>query len=175
MRSSSLILCLALTAFAPGIETAFALLILRGLLSEMDVPTRSSYVMAVVRPEERPAAASVTAVPRSLAAALAPLKPRLRGVPPTLPFQFDAETIRRGLNFTLTTDAGPLDCLGELAGLARYETVAPNAIEVQALGITCRFLDLDSLIAAKRAAGRRKDLEAIAELEVIREERERQQ
>jgi MFS family permease len=39
----------------------------------MDVPTRTSYVMAVVRPEERPAAASVTAVPRSLAAALAPL------------------------------------------------------------------------------------------------------
>jgi MFS family permease len=64
---------LALTAFAPNIEIAFALLILRGLLSEMDVPTRSSYVMAVVQPEERPAAASVTAVPRSLAAALAPL------------------------------------------------------------------------------------------------------
>jgi MFS family permease len=64
---------LALTAFAPSIEMAFVLLILRGLLSEMDVPTRSSYVMAVVLPEERPAAASVTAVPRSLAAALAPL------------------------------------------------------------------------------------------------------
>jgi predicted MFS family arabinose efflux permease len=66
-------LFLALTAFAPNIETAFGLLILRGLLSEMDVPTRSSYVMAVVQPEERPAAASVTAVPRSLASALAPL------------------------------------------------------------------------------------------------------
>jgi hypothetical protein len=39
----------------------------------MDVPTRSSYVMAVVRPEERPAAASVTAVPRRLASAVAPL------------------------------------------------------------------------------------------------------
>jgi len=64
---------LILTAFAPTIEMAFLLLILRGLLSEMDSPTRSSYVMAVVRPEERPAAASVTAVPRSLAAAVAPL------------------------------------------------------------------------------------------------------
>jgi predicted MFS family arabinose efflux permease len=64
---------LMLTAFAPTIEVAFLLLVLRGLLSEMDSPTRSSYVMAVVRPEERPAAASVTAVPRSLAAALAPL------------------------------------------------------------------------------------------------------
>jgi MFS family permease len=66
-------LFLILTAFAPTVWIAFGLLILRGLLSQMDVPTRSSYVMAVVRPEERPAAASVTAVPRSLASAVAPL------------------------------------------------------------------------------------------------------
>ncbi|WP_457090715.1 MFS transporter [Microvirga sp. P5_D2] len=64
---------LILTAFAPTIWIAFVLLILRSLLSQMDVPTRSSYVMAVVRPEERPAAASMTAVPRSLASAVAPL------------------------------------------------------------------------------------------------------
>jgi predicted MFS family arabinose efflux permease len=64
---------LALTAFAPSIEIAFTMLILRALLSEMDSPTRSSYIMAVVQPEERPAAASVTAVPRSLAAAAAPV------------------------------------------------------------------------------------------------------
>jgi MFS family permease len=64
---------LILTAFAPTIWVAFGLLILRSLLSQMDVPTRSSYVMAVVQPEERPAAASVTAVPRSLASAVAPL------------------------------------------------------------------------------------------------------
>jgi MFS family permease len=64
---------LILTAFAPTVWIAFGLLILRSLLSQMDVPTRSSYVMAVVRPEERPAAASVTAVPRSLASAVAPL------------------------------------------------------------------------------------------------------
>jgi MFS family permease len=64
---------LALTAFAPTIWIAFALLICRSLLSQMDVPTRSAFVMAVVTPEERPAAASVTAVPRSLASALAPV------------------------------------------------------------------------------------------------------
>jgi MFS family permease len=64
---------LILTAFSPTIWIAFGLLILRSLLSQMDVPTRSSYVMAVVMPEERPAAASVTAVPRSLASAIAPL------------------------------------------------------------------------------------------------------
>ena len=61
------------SAFAPTVSVAFGLLILRALLSQMDVPTRSSYVMAVVQPQERPAAASVTAVPRSLASAVAPL------------------------------------------------------------------------------------------------------
>ena len=64
---------LALAAFAPTIEVAFALLICRSLLSSMDVPVRSAYVMAVVTPPERPAAASVTAVPRSLASAVSPL------------------------------------------------------------------------------------------------------
>jgi len=64
---------LIMTAFAPTGWAAFGLLVLRAMLSQMDVPTRSSYVMAVVKPEERPAAASVTAVPRSLAAAVAPL------------------------------------------------------------------------------------------------------
>ncbi len=64
---------LVLTAFAPTVGVAFGLLILRSLLSQMDVPTRSSYVMAVVEPAERPAAASLTAVPRSLATAVAPL------------------------------------------------------------------------------------------------------
>jgi MFS family permease len=65
-------LCLILAAVAPSIESALALLLLRAALSQMDVPTRSSYVMAVVTPAERPAAASVTAVPRSLAAAASP-------------------------------------------------------------------------------------------------------
>jgi predicted MFS family arabinose efflux permease len=63
---------LILAALAPTLPLAVACLVLRSLLSEMDVPTRSSYVMAVVEPAECPAAASVTAVPRSLAAALSP-------------------------------------------------------------------------------------------------------
>jgi MFS family permease len=65
-------LCLILAAVAPTLEVALALLLLRAALSQMDVPTRSSYVMAVVTPPERPAAASVTSVPRSLAAAASP-------------------------------------------------------------------------------------------------------
>ena len=64
--------CLILAAFAPSLPVALGLLLVRSALSQMDVPTRSSYVMAVVTPPERPAAASVTAVPRSLASSLSP-------------------------------------------------------------------------------------------------------
>ena len=66
-------LCLIGAAFAPTLELAVALLLVRSLLSQMDVPARSAYVMSVVTPPERPAAASVTAVARSLAAALGPM------------------------------------------------------------------------------------------------------
>jgi MFS family permease len=65
-------LCLIAAAFAPSLEWVLPLLLVRAALSQMDVPTRSSYVMAVVTPPERPAAASVTAVPRSLASAASP-------------------------------------------------------------------------------------------------------
>ena len=64
--------CLILAAIAPSLEIALAFLLVRSALSQMDVPTRSSYVMAVVTPAERPAAASFTSVPRSLAAAASP-------------------------------------------------------------------------------------------------------
>jgi MFS family permease len=64
--------CLILAAFSPNLTIVLALLLVRSALSQMDVPTRTSYVMAVVTPAERTAAASVTAVPRSLAAAISP-------------------------------------------------------------------------------------------------------
>jgi predicted MFS family arabinose efflux permease len=66
-------LFLVLTPFMPNVQLAVGFLLLRSALSQMDVPVRNSYVMAVVSPAERPAAASVTAVPKSLAAALSPL------------------------------------------------------------------------------------------------------
>ena len=65
-------LCLIGAALSPRLDIALGLLLVRSALSQMDVPTRSSYVMAVVTPAERPAAASVTSVPRSLAAASSP-------------------------------------------------------------------------------------------------------
>ncbi len=65
-------ICLIAAAFASNLPTVLALLLARAALSQMDVPTRSSYVMAVVTPAERTAAASVTAVPRSLASSISP-------------------------------------------------------------------------------------------------------
>jgi MFS family permease len=64
--------CLIAAAFAPTLDIALALLLVRSALSQMDVPARGAYVMSVVTPAERPAAASFTAVPRSLASSLSP-------------------------------------------------------------------------------------------------------
>ena len=99
--------------------------------------------------------------------------PYLRGAPPGLPFRWDAETIQRGLNFTLTTKLGSVDLLGEIVGGGGYADLLSESIEVKAFGVTCRCLDLDALIRVKRAAGRPKDLEVIAELEALRDERDR--
>jgi MFS family permease len=65
-------LCLIAAAFAPNLTVVLALLLVRAALTQMDVPTRTSYVMAVVTPAERASAASVTAVPRSLASSISP-------------------------------------------------------------------------------------------------------
>jgi hypothetical protein len=64
--------CLILAAFSSSLPIVLGLLLVRAALAQMDVPTRTSYVMAVVTPPERPAAASVTAVPRSLASSISP-------------------------------------------------------------------------------------------------------
>lgn len=108
-----------------------------------------------------------------LALAVAPYHPYLRGAPPGLPFRWDVATVQRGLNFTLTTDLGDLDLLGEITGGGRYDDLLPYTLRIQLFGLECLCLDLERLIHVKRAAGRPRDLEAIAELEVILEERRR--
>jgi len=102
--------------------------------------------------------------------ALAPHSPYLRDTPPGLPFHWEEATLARGLNFTLTTGLGAIDLLGEIVGGGGYEALLPHSIEIEVFGIAVRCLDLDTLIAVKRAAGRPRDLEAIAELEAIRDE-----
>jgi predicted nucleotidyltransferase len=108
-----------------------------------------------------------------VAKALAPLRPYLRGAPEGLPFVLDKDTIARGLNFTLTTERGDLDLLGEIAGGGSFEQLAAHALPLDVGGIDCLLVDLPTLIRLKRAAGRAKDREALAELEALLEERER--
>ena len=105
-----------------------------------------------------------------LTACLAPHDPYLRGAPKGLPFRLDLETVSRGLNFTLTTSMGDLDLLGEITGGGNYEDLTTHAVDARLFDVTCKCIDLPTLIATKRAAGRPKDLEAIAELEALLEE-----
>lgn len=82
-------------------------------------------------------------------------------------------TVLRGLNFTLDTTLGPLDLLGEVVGGGMYHDLAERSIAVEVFGFSCRVVTLDALIAMKRAAGRPKDLEVLAELETLRDSGER--
>jgi predicted nucleotidyltransferase len=102
--------------------------------------------------------------------ALRPLKPYLRGAPRGLPFEWSAATLRAGLNFTLTTTAGDIDLFGEVTGGGTYDDLIAHTMEVTLFTRRTRCLNLKWLIATKRAAGRPRDLEAIAELEALREE-----
>lgn len=106
-----------------------------------------------------------------LARALAVHRPYLRGAPPGLPFQWDARTLQGGFNFTLTTDIGLIDLLGEVTGGGTYEELLPDSQILNAFGVDSRYIDLVKLIQVKRAAGRPKDFEAIAELEALVEEK----
>jgi len=108
-----------------------------------------------------------------LVACLAPHQPYLRGAPPGLPFHFDRDTLQRGLNFTLVTDLGALDLLGEITGGGGFEELLPHSIQVTLYGVECWCLGLKHLIDVKRAAGRPRDLEAVAELEALLEEGKR--
>jgi len=99
--------------------------------------------------------------------ALEPTDPYLRGAPPGLPFNWSVETLQKGLNFTLITSLGALDLLGEIVGGGTYEQLKPHTITLRVSGRECLCLSLKRLIEVKRAAGRPRDFEAIAELEQI--------
>jgi predicted nucleotidyltransferase len=105
-----------------------------------------------------------------LVEALQGQSPYPRGAPPGLPFSWSVATLRRGLNFPLETSLGQLDLLGEVTGGGGYDELVSHTIEVQVFGISCRCLDLETLVRTKRAVGRPKDLEALAELEALLDE-----
>jgi hypothetical protein len=104
-----------------------------------------------------------------LADALASYHPRPRDIPADLPFVWDGQTLQQGTNFTLTTDLGNIDLLGEVTGLGGFDQVRAQSVVMTLFGIQCRVLSLDALIIAKRAAGRTKDLLVLPELEALRE------
>jgi hypothetical protein len=109
---------------------------------------------------------------KAIADALAPAHPYLRGAPPGLPFRLDEATLQAGLNFTLTTDFGWIDLLGEVSGIGTYEQAVTQSVEHELYGYRVRVLSLDGLIAAKRAAARNKDqghLLELAELKKLRD------
>lgn len=108
---------------------------------------------------------------KRLAASLADLHPRLRGAPEGLPFLWDDRTLKSGLNFTLTTDLGDIDLLGEVPGLGGFDAALMLASEVEVGSGPIQVLDLDGLEQTKRAAGRVKDLFDLAEIAAIRARR----
>ena len=106
---------------------------------------------------------------KRLAEALKSVHARLRNTPEGLPFILDAETLKRGLNFTFTTDVGDLDLLGEVRGVGHYDEVFAGSITVELFGYRFAVIDIGKLVIAKRTAGRPKDLVALPELEAIEE------
>jgi hypothetical protein len=119
----------------------------------------------VYRREQR----NVEAIIESLAA----FAPYLRGAPQGLPFRWDAQTIWNGLNFTLTTSLGPLDLFAEITLGGTYDDLLPHTVMLDVFDSECLCLGLERLIEVKRAAGRPRDLDAIAELQALLEERSR--
>lgn len=106
---------------------------------------------------------------RRLASALAPYHPRLRGVEQRLPFVLDAQTLSHGMNFTLETDLGDIDLMGQLSGVGGYNDLLKDAKKVRLYETELQIASLDSVIRSKRAAGRPKDLNSIPELEALKE------
>lgn len=108
-----------------------------------------------------------------LVRALAPVKPYLRGGTPDLPFRFDEKTLKMGLNFTLRTTLGDLDLLGEVSGGGFYQDLLPFTDDAVGYGRQFKIVQLEKLIGLKHAAGRRKDKEMIAQLEALRQEKQK--
>lgn len=101
--------------------------------------------------------------------ALKELSPRHRMSPQQPPLPEDPAKLAGFKNLFLATDFGQLDILSEITGVGAYPEVVRHAVQVTLAGVSYRVLDLDALIASKRALGRPRDLQAARELEAIRE------
>lgn len=105
----------------------------------------------------------------AICAAFAPLHPRLRGFPADLPFVWDEQTLRAAANLTLDTDIGPVDLLGDIAGVDSFEGLWNRSVATNLYGMTVQVASIDDLIAMKRAANRPKDQAHLLELLSLRQ------
>ncbi|HEY6350111.1 MAG TPA: hypothetical protein VI636_11950 [Candidatus Angelobacter sp.] len=112
---------------------------------------------------------------KRLAASLAPYHPRLRGAPDGVPFVLDEHALAQGMSFTLETDLGDIDLIGELSALGPFSQIVHDAVRLPLFDGACLVAGLDTLIRSKRAAGRPKDLRALPELEALKELHESEQ
>lgn len=105
--------------------------------------------------------------------ALRDIRPRLRMRPDKMPLPDSVQRLRGVKNLYLTTDIGPIDLLCEVPGIGTYAELAGKTVDVEVEGLRCRVLDLDTLIAAKKVAGRLKDQPTIMQLEAIKRVQQR--
>lgn len=109
-----------------------------------------------------------------VARAVEELHPHLRGAPPDLPFRLDAGTLAMGLNFTLATDVGDLDLLGEVPPIGTYEALAPNAERYELPDGLVWVIGLDDLIRVKSHVARDRDKAMLPILLAIKRTRDEQ-
>jgi hypothetical protein len=105
-----------------------------------------------------------------LAAALQSLAATLRGAPPDVPFQLDAESLRARAHFTFATQFGALDILDRPDGAPAYDDLKAGAVRSTIEGMPVLVASLDHLIAMKEASRRPHDLAVAAELRAISDE-----
>lgn len=111
-------------------------LIVGGIAAAVHGSARSTTDLDVVYSRERSNL-------EKLVTAIAPIKPYLRGAPVGLPWRWDLATLRKGLNFTLTTTLGDLDLLGEVAGGGSFKDLAAHSQSVEVFGSKCLCVDLN--------------------------------
>jgi predicted nucleotidyltransferase len=111
---------------------------------------------------------------RRIESAVKDLNPVHRLTANKLPLAETRSSFKDLKNIYLQTDLGKLDCLGEVSGLGSYEQVLQQSIlHTMSFG-QFRMLNLDALIAAKTAAGRQKDLDAVRLLQAVKERKAQQ-
>jgi predicted nucleotidyltransferase len=106
---------------------------------------------------------------KNLVKVLAPFKPRPRNFPDKLFFVWDVATLNQGTNFTFTTEIGDIDLLAEVSGIGIYEDALAESVIMNLHGYEINVLSIEGLIKAKNAAGRKKDLDILPELEAMKE------